>query len=430
MTVNAADIQDQYGNAGTGLLSTSWLMDTTPPTSTVNALPSQTTTTSFTVSVSSNDPAGAGGSPPSGVASIAIYTSADGGSFSFWTTVTPANPSATFTGQDGHTYAFYSVATDNAGNVQPTPTAAQATTQVVTQQPTILSAVSGSGVFAGSLTLNATLTSNSTLVPNEPVSFALTVGSVSATFGPATTGANGVATLTVSLPAGIDAGTFTGAVAASFAGDQNYQSAAGTGDLIVAKAQATLGLGNLAATYNGQAHYATVTTTPAGLSGVAVAYTLNGAAVANPTTAGSYAVDASLNNPDYQATDAIGTLVISPATPLVTWPNPADIVYGTALSSAQLDAAASVPGTFTYTPAVGTVLGAGNNQTLSVSFTPTDSADYKNATATAMINVTQATPTITWANPATIIYGTPLGAASSTPRPACPGRLLTPRPRG
>ena len=44
-------------------------------------------------------------------------------SFSFWTTVTPANPSATFTGQTGHTYGFYSVATDAAGNVQPTPTA-------------------------------------------------------------------------------------------------------------------------------------------------------------------------------------------------------------------------------------------------------------------------------------------------------------------
>ena len=45
--------------------------------------------------------------------------------------MTPANPSALFTGQPGHTYGFYSVATDNAGNVQPTPTSAQATTQIV-----------------------------------------------------------------------------------------------------------------------------------------------------------------------------------------------------------------------------------------------------------------------------------------------------------
>ena len=39
LTVNAADIQDQNGVAGTDALSTSWLMDTTPPTSTVSSLP-------------------------------------------------------------------------------------------------------------------------------------------------------------------------------------------------------------------------------------------------------------------------------------------------------------------------------------------------------------------------------------------------------
>ena len=39
------------------------------------------------------------------------------------------------TGQQGHTYAFYSVATDNVGNVQATPSAAQATTTVQTQRP-------------------------------------------------------------------------------------------------------------------------------------------------------------------------------------------------------------------------------------------------------------------------------------------------------
>ena len=45
------------------------------------------------------------------------------------------------------------------------------------------------------------------------------------------------------------------------------------------------------------------------------------------------------------------------------------------------------PGTFAYTPAAGTVLDAGNGQTLSVTFTPTDTTDYTTATATATINV-------------------------------------------
>ena len=37
----------------------------------------------------------------------------------------------TFTGQVGDTYGFYSIATDNAGNVQATPTTAQTTSQIV-----------------------------------------------------------------------------------------------------------------------------------------------------------------------------------------------------------------------------------------------------------------------------------------------------------
>ena len=70
----------------------------------------------------------------------------------------------------------------------------------------------------------------------------------------------------------------------------------------------------------------------------------------------------------------------------------------------------AVAGTFTYTPAAGTVLNAGTGQTLSVTFTPTDSTDYSTASASATINVAKATPMITWANPADITYGTALSA--------------------
>jgi len=49
-------------------------------------------------------------------------------------------------------------------------------------------------------------------------------------------------------------------------------------------------------------------------------------------------------------------------------------------------------------------------KTLSVTFTPTDTTDYTSATDTVPINVWQATPTITWANPASIVYGTALSA--------------------
>ena len=73
----------------------------------------------------------------------------------------------------------------------------------------------------------------------------------------------------------------------------------------VNKATATLTLSNLAQTYSGVPEPVTVTTSPAGLSGVSVTY--NGSSTA-PTAAGSYAVVASLTNADYTASNATGTL--------------------------------------------------------------------------------------------------------------------------
>lgn len=73
--------------------------------------------------------------------------------------------------------------------------------------------------------------------------------------------------------------------------------------------------------------------------------------------------------------------------PIITWANPADIVYGTLLSATQLNATANVSGTFVYTPGIGTKLDAGTNQILKVDFTPTDSTKYNNAKKTVTINV-------------------------------------------
>src|SRR5205823_3700437 len=86
------------------------------------------------------------------------------------------------------------------------------------------------------------------------------------------------------------------------------------------------------------------------------------------------------------------------------------IVYGTALSTTQLNASSSVPGTLVYTPALGDVLNAGAAQTLSVAFTPTDAANYTTTSKTASINILKATSVLTWTTPADIIYGTALGA--------------------
>jgi hypothetical protein len=101
---------------------------------------------------------------------------------------------------------------------------------------------------------------------------------------------------------------------------------------------------------------------------------------------------------------------VNKATPTVTWSAPAAITYGTALGATQLNATASVAGTFTYTPAAGTILGAGDSS-LSVSFAPTDSTNYNSASATVSQHVNKAAQTITWATPAPVQPGSVVSAA-------------------
>jgi hypothetical protein len=97
-------------------------------------------------------------------------------------------------------------------------------------------------------------------------------------------------------------------------------------------------------------------------------------------------------------------------TPTITWATPSPIVYGAALSSTQLDASSGgVAGTFAYSPAVGTVLTAGS-QTLSVTFTPTDTTDYTSATGSVTLVVNKTAPTVSWATPSPIVYGTALSS--------------------
>lgn len=99
---------------------------------------------------------------------------------------------------------------------------------------------------------------------------------------------------------------------------------------------------------------------------------------------------------NYEMTYLEGTLTLTTLqVPTITWNTPDAIVYGTALSNTQLNATASVEGTFTYSPAIGSVLNAGNVQALNVTFTPTDGATYATASKTATINVSKASLTAT-----------------------------------
>jgi hypothetical protein len=168
----------------------------------------------------------------------------------------------------------------------------------------------------------------------------------------------------------------------------NYTTATASVSINVLPAPATVTLANLSQTYDGTPKSATATTGPAGLS---TRITYAGSSTA-PTAAGSYSVVATVTDPNYSGS-ASGTLVVSQATPQISWSTPADITYGTALDGLQLDATASVPGSFVYAPAAGTVLNAGSGQTLSTTFTPSDTTDYSGASASVSLNVLQADTT-------------------------------------
>jgi streptogramin lyase len=96
-------------------------IDALPPTSTVSPLPPDAPP-NFVVSWSgADDPGG------SGLASFDVLVSDNGGPFVPWLTDT-TQTRAIFSGVFGHTYAFYSVTTDNAGNREAAPSAPEATT--------------------------------------------------------------------------------------------------------------------------------------------------------------------------------------------------------------------------------------------------------------------------------------------------------------
>jgi hypothetical protein len=69
-------------------------------------------------------------------------------------------------------------------------------------------------------------------------------------------------------------------------------------------------------------------------------------------------------------------------------------------------------------------------QTLSTTFTPTDTANYNGNSANVSINVSKATPVINWSDPAAITAGTPLTATQLNATSPVPGTLSYTPPAG
>jgi len=122
----------------------------------------------------------------------------------------------------------------------------------------------------------------------------------------------------------------------------------------------------------------------------------------------------------YSPQQAAISIVVDKATPAISWPTPSEIGFGTALDDVQLNASASVPGRFEYSPAAGEVLPPGTH-TLSVTFIPDDSAKYAASQCAVPLTVTKAKSAIHWPTPAPITYGTELNSTQLCASASIPG---------
>jgi MBG domain/Bacterial Ig-like domain (group 2)/Abnormal spindle-like microcephaly-assoc'd, ASPM-SPD-2-Hydin/Kelch motif/Galactose oxidase, central domain len=340
------------------------------------------------------------------------------------TNVGTAVASASYAGDANHTGSSgtsnFTIGQATSSVTVSCPTTAQAFTG--TAQTPCTATYSGSGGLSGSLTVSS-YTSNTnvgTAVASASyagdTNHAGSIGSGSFTISPATS------TVTVVCPT--TAQTYTGTAqtpctasystsdglkgaltvssytsntsvgtagaSASYAGDANHAGSSGTGSFTINPAAATVTLSNLAQAYTGSALTPTVTTVPAKL-----AITWTGAP---DTNAGTYAVTATVNDPNY-AGMASGSFVISQAAATlvsiaVTAPNSSIAVGGTQQYIATGTYSDTTTQTFTSgvtwsssatgvatVDSNGVVTGAGLGQT-------TVSATYSSVTGTTTLAVT------------------------------------------
>jgi hypothetical protein len=319
----------------------------------------------------------------------------------------------------------YTVAADFPGSTDYTSASALANFTITPATPNV-SVVGQSGTYSGSaFAADATVqgVTGSGSPSLEGVSPSLTY--YSGTY----TSASQLVGLTPVAAAPSQAGPYT--VLATFAGSADYSGAEALGNFSIAPAAPTVTVTAAGGTYSGSAIAATGSV--AGVShsagpslegiGVVLAYysgTYTSASqltsltplAAAPAQVGIFTVLASFaGSADYTSGTALANFTIARATPQVTWEPVASIVYGTPLGPAELDASASVAGTFAYAPAAGTVLAAGSGQALTATFMPEDTTDYTTVPATATIAVERAVPTLTLSDPGGKYNGEPFPAS-------------------
>ncbi|UYZ57901.1 MBG domain-containing protein [Hymenobacter latericus] len=293
--------------------------------------------------------------------------SGEGGSFG-----SAASPTSTFSGVAGNTYKLrWSIGTGLC------PASTDEVTIELKKVSTTTTVADASGVYgAGSVTLTATVQPNP---GGGSVDFYLGGAKV----GTSPVGNGGVATLAYNASQLNASGTTPYAISASFLGAGYFTASnSGPGQLTITPAPATISLSGLSATYDGSPKTASATTSPAGLA-LSISYDGNAAA---PTEAGTYAVVATLNNANYTAANATGSLVIAPAGNSISFEALANQTYApNATLPLAATASSGLPVSFEVTAGPAsisgntlTIAGAG---TITVKATQAGNNNYAAATA-------------------------------------------------
>jgi len=222
----------------------------------------------------------------------------------------------------------------------------------------------------------------------------------------ATASVPGILAYNLAIGTMLSSGTHTLSVIFTPTDTVDYSSATGSVSLVVLPATLTATAADANRVY-GQANPVFGGTITGLLNRDDITATYNCSAT-SVSPAGAYSIVPSLVDPNnrlvnYTVSLVNGTLLVAKDAPLLTWTTPDAITYGTALSSNQLNATVSLPGSLAYSPALGTVLGSGT-QALSVIFSPTDTVDYSSATGSVSMVVLPAPLTVTAAD-ANRIYG-------------------------
>ncbi len=188
--------------------------------------------------------------------------------------------------------------------------------------------------------------------------------------------------------------------------DPNYQGTA-SGNLNIAKAAATITLGNLSQVYDGKPKLVKATTAPVGLT---VVTTYDGSAVP-PKAVGSYAIVSTVNDPNYQGS-ASGTLIVSKIPATITLGNLSQTYDGTPKAVSATTTPAGLTVNLTYNGSATAPTTAGDYAVVATINDP----NYQ-GTTNAILSVAKAVATITLGNLTQTYDGTPK-AASATTNPA------------